>query len=81
MEMKQTIIISTTLIIAVGIFAMTAVFGMSKFEPIVTQALKQNAIDECSRNSKYIYERADQGIRTEEPIKDNYEKCMAEKGY
>jgi len=81
METKQTFMIVVSVIVAVCILAGTAILGMEKAGILVKQNLKQQAVDECSRNSKYVSDRPGEGIKTEEPIKAAYEKCMKDKGY
>lgn len=88
--MKKSMIsekVLSSLILVLGMVAAVAMAFMAlkaywqeKIKIEEKKALSE-AIDGCSHTSKYIYENIQEGIRTEELIKGQYEECMRIKGY
>ena len=66
--------------VAMIIVAVMGFMRVDKFVDLANRKLQNTAVDECSRNSRYISDNG-VGIRIEEPIKDAFEACMTEKGY
>lgn len=82
MENKNFIPIVTRVAL-LGVLLVVGYFIVSRVDTyldIQKRAMLNQAIDECSRNTKYTYENPSAGIKTEEPIKDRYDECLKEKG-
>ena len=67
--------------VVIAVVAFLAMVRVDTFLGIEQKKLLNAAVDGCSNNSRYIVERSDNGVRTEEAISDRYKDCMKAKGF
>jgi len=80
-KILQAIILSVALVLMAAILNISLGNYFKEKIRIEEKRVFNEAVDGCSHTSKYIYENAQEGVITEEPIKGHYEECMRKKGY